>query len=137
MEWSFQTGSVSPPKSFSPGPLCSLVFVPLLSNVLRPEASSLRGGIPPHSLLSGELGCKRMNWVNVKVPLREKRKKFLIVVLSREQIRAPRGRQRMSVRMLPGLGCVSVSLEGGWRTGCTRGLCFKGGQAKKKKKSAS
>lgn len=39
-----------------------------------------------------------MNWINVKGPLREKRKKFLIVGLSREQIRAPRGRELMSVR---------------------------------------
>lgn len=82
MKWSFQTGSVSPPKSFLlRSPLCSLVFVPLLSNLLRPGGQSLRGGIFP-PFLSGELGCKRMNWINVKVPLREKRKKFLIVGLN-------------------------------------------------------
>jgi hypothetical protein len=43
--------------------------VPLLSNVLRPEDPSLRDGISPSSFWR-ELGCKRMNWINVKVPLR-------------------------------------------------------------------
>ena len=36
--------------------------------------------------------------MNVKFPLRERKKKFLIVGLRREQIRAPRGRELMSVR---------------------------------------
>lgn len=68
-----------PTQELSPQvPLCSLVFVPLLGNILR---LSLRGGIFP-PFLSGELGCKRMNWINVKVSPREKRKKFLIVELS-------------------------------------------------------
>lgn len=79
-EMEFSNWLCLPTQEFSLQVLCSLVFVPLLSNVLRPEDPSLRDGISP--LLSGELGCKRMNWINVKVPLREKRIKFLIVGLS-------------------------------------------------------
>lgn len=81
-EMEFSNWLCLPTQEFSPQvPLCSLVFVSLLSNLLRPGGQSLRGGIFP-PFLSGELGCKRMNWINVKVPLREKRKKFLIVGLS-------------------------------------------------------
>lgn len=39
-----------------------------------------------------------MNWINVKVPLREKRKKFLIVGLSRQQSRTPKGSELKPVR---------------------------------------
>lgn len=49
VKWSFQTGSGSPPHSFSPQvpSLLTGLLCPLLSNVLRPKDRLLGGGIYP------------------------------------------------------------------------------------------
>lgn len=114
-------------------PLCSLVFVPLLSNVLRPEDRLLGVGFRLPPFFFWRVGLQENELDKREGSLEGEEKK---VSHCWPELRADQSSQRDIAnvgQMRPGLGCVSVSpgVEPKDRTGWGLGLGFKGGQAKK------
>lgn len=106
-EMEFSNWLCLPTQEFSPQvPLCSLVLCPLLSNLLRPEDPSLRGGIPT-SFSFWRVGLQENELDNVKV-LRERRKSFLLLGCAENRLSSQRERANVG-QMQPSLECVSVS----------------------------
>lgn len=135
-EMEFSNWLCLPTLEFSPQvPLCSLVFVPLLSNLLRPGGWLLGVGFPPFSFWGVGLQENELDKCEGSPEGEEKKVSHCGTELRTDQSSQ---RERANVgQMWPGLGCGSVSpgveTRGeGWMRDL--GLCFKGGQAKKKRK---